>query len=559
MWIDGGVDLEDALAASQAQNEQLQRLVVFQQKNMEALQSTQHGLLEQLRTVTELLEEAREELRRQQQQQQQERQHLEAMIQSQTAKIDALLIRLDEKEPPTPPEDKPSSESSSKPSTTSKAGREKSARNRSRHGRSGPPAHLERDLKEIAVTGNCPHCGHERLHQHDELISEEYDVIRSHIRVRRTVRQVCRCAGCRKRVNAPAPPMPFDKAACTFEMMAFIAYQKVVLFVPLDRLRRDFRIQQVPISPAMIHRWFFRCGELMIPVVQQMRLELLSGDHLRFDGTGLSLVDFDTAGHPVGNGQVIAFCRPDLVIFHPTVSKHGHHIEDFLTIDVDGKSVPWTGTATADAVNIHDQIFKVEGRVESGCNAHGLRKFRDDADCAPLLADEAMGFIGGWYSIEKQAKAAGLSGTSLLSYRQAHAGPIAKRFRSWLDEHLDDLAPQNPIRKALRYYDKHWKPLTAFLHDAAVPLDNNLTERLLRNVALLRKNSLFAGKGVHVEQLCGLLSITQTCRLLNVDPYEYLVWALPKLVAHKDNRGRKIADLTPAAYRRIKAEPEGFS
>ncbi|MEL6345134.1 MAG: transposase domain-containing protein [Myxococcota bacterium] len=51
----------------------------------------------------------------------------------------------------------------------------------------------------------------------------------------------------------------------------------------------------------------------------------------------------------------------------------------------------------------------------------------------------------------------------------------------------------------------------------------------------------------------------QTCRLLELDPYEYLVWVLPKLVVHPDNRGRKIADLTPAAYQRIKADPEGFS
>ena len=85
------------------------------------------------------------------------------------------------------------------------------------------------------------------------------------------------------------------------------------------------------------------------------------------------LLDFDTAGRPVINGQVIVFCTEQLVLFHPTESKHGAHIEAFLTIEADGQSRPWQGTATADAVNIHDQIFAVAGRTESGCNAHGLR------------------------------------------------------------------------------------------------------------------------------------------------------------------------------------------
>ncbi|MEL6344144.1 MAG: hypothetical protein AAFV53_13575 [Myxococcota bacterium] len=58
--------------------------------------------------------------------------------------------------------------------------------------------------------------------------------------------------------------------------------------------------------------------------------------------------------------------------------------------------------------------------------------------------------------------------------------------------------------------------------------------------------------------MSAILTVMQTCRLLEPDPHDHLVWVLPKLVVHPDNHGRKIADLDPAAYHRIKANLEGF-
>jgi len=591
LWIDRAVDLEDALATAQEHNAQLQQLVDCLQTRIEALHLTQRDLIEQIRTLTEMLEEQRavadkereaaekerEAIQHQLHQAQAQNQEFEAAIHRMTLQIDALLVRLGDKEPPEKPKKKtdPKDEASdnSSPSEDDPPDASGSAKddddktawthpNHHPHGRSGPPGHLARDTQHIAVeAGCCPHCQCDRLHRHSELVSEAYDVVRAHLRVRKITREVRRCANCRKRITAPMPPMPFERIACTFEMLAYLAYLKLVLFVPLDRINRDFTAQGAPIGSAMLSRWFHECGKLLEIVAAQMRLELLSEDHLRFDATGLTLVDFSQAGDRlVLQGQVIVFCTPELTLYHPAESKHGEHIEAFLTLGEGEDARPWQGTATADAVNIHDQIFDVDGRTESGCNAHGLRKFRDDADCAPLIAQVAMGFIGGMYAVEKQAKEAGLSGAELLAYRQQHAGPIAKRFRDWLDAFLatSSLSKKNPVRKAVQYYDNHWTALTEFLRDPEVDLDNNLSERLLRNIALLRKNALFSGTGERVQRLCAMLSVLQTCRLLQLDPYEYLVWVLPKLVTHPDNRGRSIVDLTPAAYKRQLGAPEGF-
>ncbi len=50
-------------------------------------------------------------------------------------------------------------------------------------------------------------------------------------------------------------------------------------------------------------------------------------------------------------------------------------------------------------------------------------------------------------------------------------------------------------------------------------------------------------------RLCTLLTLIGTCRLLGIEPFAYLEWALGRCVPHRDNRGLSAADLTPAAYK----------
>ena len=251
------------------------------------------------------------------------------------------------------------------------------------------------------------------------------------------------------------------------------------------------------------------------------------------------------------NGQVLVFGDDERAVFHYTPTKHGYQVLDFFTLGEmpDGTPIRWQGTITADAISSHDLLFWDGARVEAGCNAHGLRKFRDDVEKAPLLASRALGFIGRFYSEEDRARERGLTGSALLSWRQEHIGPVADQFQAWLSEHLSDLLPSHPIRKAMQYYINHWPSLTRFLSDPAVELDNHWSERALRSVNLLRNNSLYAGGEDGAVRLCTLLTLITTCRLLRLNPYDDLEWALCKVVPHRLNRGLLASDLTPAAYK----------
>ena len=444
-------------------------------------------------------------------------------------------------------------------------------RRRSKHGRTPIPPKVPRDTHELKPA-SCDQCGDERLLILEKLITEEWDYVRAHLRCRRTERTVCRCVNCEARVTPPQPPMPFDRAACTFAMMAWLCFAKCGLFLPLDRLQRDFEDQGAHLASSTMTRWWQQGADLLFPIAGAVRWGLLATTHIRTDGTGLLVVYPRVKGQPVkgparegetdadgyllakppSNGQILVFGDDEHAVYHFTPDKKGHHAEDFLIVgkDAEGKPIRWRGTITADALSAHDCLFDSDDRIESGCNAHGLRKFRDDADKAPLLASRALGFIGRLYVIEGEARSRQLHGAELLAHRIEHAGPVMDEFRAWISRHIGDLElPSHPIRKAMQYYVNHWDALTRFLVDPEVEIDNNWSERALRKVALLRNNSMYVGGEVGAVRVCTLFTLINTCRLIEVDPYDYLVWALDRVVPHKDNRGFVADDLTPAAYK----------
>jgi transposase len=105
----------------------------------------------------------------------------------------------------------------------------------------------------------------------------------------------------------------------------------------------------------------------------------------------------------------------------------------------------------------------------------------------------------------------------------------------------------------MQYYLNHWAALTRFLDDPEVPLDNNWAERALRIVALLRNNSMFAGGEEGAVRLCTVFTLIHTCRVIGVDAYEYLEWALTRVVPHPSNRGLAPVDLTPGAFKALRS------
>ena len=74
--------------------------------------------------------------------------------------------------------------------------------------------------------------------------------------------------------------------------------------------------------------------------------------------------------------------------------------------------------------------------------------------------------------------------------------------------------------QTIRDMQDRWQELTQFLRVPGAPLDNNATERILKRSILHRKNSLFyrTQRGAEVGDL--FMSLVQTCRANQVNPFD---------------------------------------
>jgi hypothetical protein len=312
------------------------------------------------------------------------------------------------------------------------------------------------------------------------------------------------------------------------------------LLTPLDRIRRDLAERGVPLAMGSLVSFIERAADLLAPVDGVHWQQLLAGKWMATDGTGLKvLVPKLPVAH---NGYVELYRNDDVVVFQYEPTKDGD--------DVKNKLAKFRGTITADAEHRFNGVFARGDVIESGCNAHGRRKFRDAEATQPALAVEGGAFIGAMYGHEEKACALGLVGDELRDHRRKHIRPIADDFDTWLDAVKPALLPTEPLMEAVRYYTNHRDALYRFIDDADVPIDNSRTEREFQSVAKLRLNMLFAGSSEGAHRACVLLGIVATCRAIGVPAQRYLAWAFEHLGTHRDEFNLSIDELTPAAFRR---------
>ena len=109
--------------------------------------------------------------------------------------------------------------------------------------------------------------------------------------------------------------------------------------------------------------------------------------------------------------------------------------------------------------------------------------------------------------------------------------------KAWFTQQTDDkkVEPNSGLGQAIAYMQDRWNELTQFLRVPGAPLDNNITERILKMAILHRKNSLHyrTQRGADVGDL--FMSLVQTCRANQINPFDFVLTLVKNAPAAKDN------------------------
>jgi hypothetical protein len=82
--------------------------------------------------------------------------------------------------------------------------------------------------------------------------------------------------------------------------------------------------------------------------------------------------------------------------------------------------------------------------------------------------------------------------------------------------------------------------------DRGVPIDNNQLERALRVIPMGKKAWLFCRTEVGARHVGIMQSLIVTCKLHDIDPYDYLVDVLQRVGQHPASR---VHELTPRLWK----------
>ena len=144
------------------------------------------------------------------------------------------------------------------------------------------------------------------------------------------------------------------------------------------------------------------------------------------------------------------------------------------------------------------------------------------------------------YEIEREVQ--GLEAAERQQMRQKTAAPIMDALHGWMIAKRQLVPVGSAIAKALDYSLKRWPALMRYLDDGDVPIDNNWCENQIRPWALGRKNWLSAGSLRSGKRAAALMSLIQSAKLNEHDPYEYLKDVLERVPTQKTSA---IAELLP--------------
>ena len=420
---------------------------------------------------------------------------------------------------------------------------EKSERRRRQAPAAAWPADLPRETVLVPVPESaqtCSSCG-ERMAVcgHDESELLEYEPARFHVRTIRREKRACR--RCRDTVvRAPAPPRVVERGKLAAGLLAQVLVSKYLEHVPLYRQREIYKRSRVQLPRSTLGDAVAAVCHQLAPVARRIRERVLAHDIVGTDDTGLVVLD---PSHAKGSKR--GFLWPYVA---------GHRFAYFAYTPSRAGEGPqaelrhWAGYLQVDGYAGYDALFRGEGcrRIEVGCWMHARRYFVRAVEAEDLRALPAVAQIRALYGVEREAKERGLDAAERQALRAEKARPLLDELSTWIESMLPRATPQSPLGRALGYAQGRWTALTRYLEDGRLEIDNGEVERLIRLVALGRKNYLFAGSDAGAERAAVAYTVLATCTLHELEPWAYVKDVLEKIA--DDWPQREIDRLLPDAW-----------
>ena len=359
------------------------------------------------------------------------------------------------------------------------------------------------------------------------------------VRVTEREKRACRHCAQSKVSSAPIPARIIEKGLASDRIVVQTVVAKYCDHLPLYRQEAILeREAGVELSRATLDGWVMRVGELLGPVVEAMRKDLLTASYLQADETTVPVQMGDKRGAN-HEAYLWQYGKPGgETVFDFCLGRGREGPRKFLG--------QWEGILQTDGYQAYDGVGGPK-LVQVGCWAHARRKYVDavkvnnnDTEAVKMVVRMDALFL-----VDREARKQGMPADERLALRRGHSEPWLEEIREVSLKLAGQELPQSALGKAAAYTINQWMKLKRCLEFEQVELSNNLAENSMRPVALGRKNWLHVGSPKSGPKVAAIMSVVESCRRMRLPVSDYLLAVLPGM----DRRTlSQVRELTPAHW-----------
>ena len=422
-------------------------------------------------------------------------------------------------------------------SRSERRARDKKAKDKKKTMGHGPTAQPKLPIEPVLCELDdctCDSCGGDlRLLAEQFEESELITSVRRSFILKEVKRQKYACSGCGTLCAAPGPLRLVPGGRYDIAFAVQTALDKYLDAMPLERQLRKMARLGLDVTSATLWDQLHILYLLLLPSFLALQERVRAEDVLHID---------ETRWRMMGKGKsktwwLWVLAGATGIVFDLQPSRGSEACKALL----DG----FAGTLVADGYGVYSSLEKAfshkgEQLALDGnhlpqpdftlamCWMHARRGFIKAEKKGTIEANEALDLIGELYAVEALAKErAGGQAEALLEQRRQlrreRSADLVTKLEVWCA--AQRVLPGTQLHQAIEFVKARWPSLKVFLTDPRVPVDNGEAERQIRGPVVGRKNDYGtrSERGARVASL--MFSLVQTCTMLGVEPYSYLLEA----------------------------------